>query len=706
MLDDAPAHHKPPLHPKWPLLVRGLLLAGVVGLVFVAHAPTHFVSALGRLMGQPAWIDAVRLELPPRLRTFFWLAPVLLLSALALRNRGDPVVAETAAFDRRDLLLGLFVALVASAIRLWPLFREPWIEPDYDEGVYLGGAWLLRDGALPYRDFVFAHLPGSLFMLLPAARLIELWQDNAAALFAARATAALADGVAAGLVYLAARQLVHRPDALLAALVYASDTLVIQYSRGVRLEPLQAPWLAAGALLVLATLNGRRLGLIAGVCLGLGVTIKITAAVVPLVAILVFSLERRWRALRDLVAGFLLGVAVVCVWFVATSGDEIFRQTVLLQLLRPADPAPAADRWAWLLGDQLIAFTAVAMLLGAGALAARAWQRPVASGWLFVCLWLALTLLLFAYGASFYAHYYAKLILPLALLAAALPDIVRRGRQRWAIRLAVAGVLVPLWWGQVRLWPAVDRAPAQFDEAAAVRALPPAVPVLSFVPVVNVLAGRPIAHPVGGPYLLDMFLGDRYLDSWLNRRWPNTATTARTAVDAAEYVVFDPVGSTPLPGLQESFIWQPITPRTRTLLFTRVDQPAASLKVGKELQLLRRTPARLETVGGQRWLIQPLHWRAPATPPPDLALALHVEDAGGTRVAQLDVPVNGGATWSPDVVTTLHYRIPLPATLGAGTYHVKAIVYSWANGAIVPMQPVSGGPPVTALDLLPVVVEP
>ena len=40
---------------------------------------------------------------------------------------------------------------------------------DYDEGVYFASSSLLLRGGMPYRDFVFAHPPGLLYCLSPAA---------------------------------------------------------------------------------------------------------------------------------------------------------------------------------------------------------------------------------------------------------------------------------------------------------------------------------------------------------------------------------------------------------------------------------------------------------------------------------------------------------------------------------------------------------
>ena len=39
----------------------------------------------------------------------------------------------------------------------------------YDEGVYLGAATRLVNGALPYRDFVLVHPPGIVLLMFPVA---------------------------------------------------------------------------------------------------------------------------------------------------------------------------------------------------------------------------------------------------------------------------------------------------------------------------------------------------------------------------------------------------------------------------------------------------------------------------------------------------------------------------------------------------------
>jgi len=122
--------------------------------------------------------------------------------------------------------------------------------------------------------------------------------------------------------------------------------------------------------------------------------------------------------------------------------------------------------------------------------------------------------------------------------------------------------------------------------------------------------------------------------------------------------------------------------------------------------VLRRFPGQVIEDAGGRWLVQPLHWRAVQTPPDDLALAIYVVDQTGARVAQLDVPVNGGIAWEPDLVTTLEYRVPLPRELPPGRYRVQAQVYSWADGKVKQLWPATDGAPIVILELPPLEIAP
>ena len=128
--------------------VHVLLLGGLLGLLPALHTATHVVSALGRLIGRNEWIDVIHAS--TTLGKLFWIPPALLALGVAARNGMRAVYVERRAFGRYDLLIACGVALIAFGVRAAPLLADPWLKPEYDEGVYLGGAWLLRNGALPY----------------------------------------------------------------------------------------------------------------------------------------------------------------------------------------------------------------------------------------------------------------------------------------------------------------------------------------------------------------------------------------------------------------------------------------------------------------------------------------------------------------------------------------------------------------------------
>ena len=61
--------------------------------------------------------------------------------------------------------------VLALGIRLFTLTRPGFLTgiSEYDDGVYLGAAIRLTQGALPYRDFAFVQPPGILLVMTPAA---------------------------------------------------------------------------------------------------------------------------------------------------------------------------------------------------------------------------------------------------------------------------------------------------------------------------------------------------------------------------------------------------------------------------------------------------------------------------------------------------------------------------------------------------------
>jgi len=109
-----------------------------------------------------------------------------------------------------------------------------------------------------------------------------------------------------------------------------------------------------------------------------------------------------------------------------------------------------------------------------------------------------------------------------------------------------------------------------------------------------------------------------------------------------------------------------------------------------------------------------LYWRAlpgSAGTPGHWTIALHLLDAAGATVAQIDVqPISNGrlrplADWYPQEFLAGAYNIPLPPTLAPGAYHLTLALYDAPTGPSLTVQAPGGGT-TPVLDLGPVVVAP
>jgi hypothetical protein len=102
-----------------------------------------------------------------------------------------------------------------------------------------------------------------------------------------------------------------------------------------------------------------------------------------------------------------------------------------------------------------------------------------------------------------------------------------------------------------------------------------------------------------------------------------------------------------------------------------------------------------------------LDWRAlpgAATTPGNWTVALHLTDAKGTTVAQVDVPpISSGRLrpvrdWYPNEFLTGAYNIPLPPDLVAGTYRLTLALYDAPAGRSLGVE-LPNQSPTAALDL-------
>ncbi len=158
-------------------------------------------------------------------------------------------------------LIGLAFALVASFMVLMTFALRPQLA---DEGVYFYAALRVAQGALPNRDFFFAHPP---FHLLPTALLFYL--IGGYSLFAAKLTVFACGAVQiVAVMYVVARQ--FRAQAAITGGVVAAGSLVALSEGFLRLSCYDTGVVQATSLAVLSLalqLEGR--SKLAGVCAGL-----------------------------------------------------------------------------------------------------------------------------------------------------------------------------------------------------------------------------------------------------------------------------------------------------------------------------------------------------------------------------------------------------------------------------------------------------
>jgi hypothetical protein len=281
--------------------------------------------------------------------------------------------------------------VLALALRLFTLTRPGFLTgvSEYDDGVYLGAAIRLTQGALPYRDFAFVQPPGMLLLMTPAALVARLTTTTAALAFA-RILTVLASTACVPL----AGNLVRYRGAVVTAVtcgilaIYPDD---IAAAHTLMLEP----WMNLCCLLAAnAAFRGGRLArparlAWAGAALGVAGAVKFWA-VVPAAILLVACLivaDQRARRVRayagGLVAGFVLPVAP----FALAAPATFVRSTLLDQASRVGTVVPLSLRLAHVTGliDVVNTDGRLSLLAGSHSLFSNsvvAGLSTVSAGWL------------------------------------------------------------------------------------------------------------------------------------------------------------------------------------------------------------------------------------------------------------------------------------------------------------------------------------
>ena len=265
----------------------------------------------------------------------------------------------------------LLATALAVVIRLFTLTRPGYLTgiTEYDDGVYLGGALRMTEGAMPYQDFAFVQPPGILLLLTPVA-LIAKVTSTVKALALARVLTALAS---AACVPLAGNLVRYRGTIVTLVTcgvlaIYPDD---IATAHTLMLEP----WMNLFCLLAInaAFRHGhltrpRRL-IWAGLALGFAGAIKFWAIAPAAVLLVVCLVDRQDRGKRlraylpALAAGFIVPVAP----FLAAAPMTFLRSTITDQAVRTGTAVPVSVRLANITGLIDILNTKGGISLNAGA---------------------------------------------------------------------------------------------------------------------------------------------------------------------------------------------------------------------------------------------------------------------------------------------------------------------------------------------------
>ena len=248
----------------------------------------------------------------------------------------------------------LLTTALAVAIRLFTLTRSGYLTgiTEYDDGVYLGAALRMTEGAVPYKDFAFVQPPGILLLMTPVAVVAKL-TTTVKALALARLLTALAS---AACVPLAGNLVRYRGTVVTLVTcgvlaVYPAD---ITTAHTLMLEP----WMNVFCLLAMNAafrrghLTSPRRLVWAGLALGFAGAIKFWAIAPAAVLFGLILIDRQDRARRvrsylpALAAGFIIPVAP----FLLSAPATFLRSTITDQAARTGSAVSIGIRLANLTG--------------------------------------------------------------------------------------------------------------------------------------------------------------------------------------------------------------------------------------------------------------------------------------------------------------------------------------------------------------------
>ncbi|NNN19933.1 MAG: hypothetical protein HKL84_08800 [Acidimicrobiaceae bacterium] len=342
-------------------------------------------------------------------------------------------------------LIWLFIIL-GVALRLFLLARPGHLfgVTEYDDGVYFGAALRLIGGVLPYKDFVLVQPPGIAVLLSPVALAAKVI-GTANGLAVARILTVIVDGFNIALVGMLVRRR-GRLAVVLSCGFMAIYPQAIFSSQTVLLEPFLNLFCLLGLYFCLDSWGFQRSGttlFAGGLFLGIAGSIKVWAIIPVLVIVIVVLIEtfaqKRFRTIRTLVSGIVVGFAIMVLPFFLAAPKAFLNQVILDQLYRipgqrvgfqtRMSDIAGADPFIWLFGHAAIVVAALSFvfLIFFAVAVARTWS----AGSIFSIFVIVTTFLVFVallWPNDFYYHYADFLAPYLALtLAVAVSDASTRG---------------------------------------------------------------------------------------------------------------------------------------------------------------------------------------------------------------------------------------------------------------------------------------
>ena len=228
----------------------------------------------------------------------------------------------TLKFDKRIALLA--IAITALLARFFAVSRGGGFKSvfGYDDGVYMGAATGFSHGLIPYRDFLFVHPPGILFILSPIGYLARFIGDSNA--FVLGRIFCIAVGIATTILVTKIGFRAGNWAGIFAGFTYALWLPVVREERTTLLEVFCVFFLALAIYFITKDEIRNRDVVIAGVSLGLATCVKLWMAVPVIVISLWLLFRRRYKSGIVLGGTAFVVFSIICAPFLILSHGKMW----------------------------------------------------------------------------------------------------------------------------------------------------------------------------------------------------------------------------------------------------------------------------------------------------------------------------------------------------------------------------------------------